>query len=117
MKFTSSNLPIETTYPKLIRDRIPDIIEAKGQKARVETAKDDREFLDYLLKKAVEEAVELQHSHEKDNLEEEVSDLLEIIETILRLQKIDMNDIRAIQQQKREKNGGFEKRLILWEIM
>ena len=76
-------------------------------------AKDDQEFLDYLLRKMVEEATELEHSGEHDNLKEELADITELIETILKLKGMTREDIAAIQAEKREKNGGFNDRIIM----
>ena len=69
MEFVSTDHPIENEYPKLVRDKIPAIIKDRvGVDVDRRIAKDDQEFLDYLLKKMVEEATELQHSGEHDNL-------------------------------------------------
>lgn len=54
MDFTPTNLPIENQYPKLVRDRIPEIVEAKGKKANIKTLQTDDEYLRYLLKKVTE---------------------------------------------------------------
>jgi len=114
MEFISTDHPIENEYPKLVRDNIPAIIKARtGVDAELRIAKDDREFLDYLLRKMVEEATELEHSGEHDNLEEELADVCELIETILKLKGKTQEDILAIQRQKREKNGGFNDRIIM----
>ena len=103
-------------YPKLVRDRIPEIIkEDTGMAPECRTLSDDAEFLEALLQKAVEEASELRHSSETGDLEEELADLSEVIDAILALKGRVAEDIRKIQEQKREKRGGFEKRILMQE--
>jgi predicted house-cleaning noncanonical NTP pyrophosphatase (MazG superfamily) len=105
---------MENEYPKLVRDRIPEIIKIRtGTEPEQRILNDNEEFLDYLLKKVVEEATELQHSGEQNNLEEELADLLELIDTILLLKKKTMEEVTAIQKEKREKRGGFGKRILM----
>ena len=66
---------MESEYPKLVRDNIPEIIKKReGFEPSYRILKDDTEFLNALLKKATEEATELQHSLEKNNTEEEIAD-------------------------------------------
>lgn len=114
MEFTNTNYSFEQALPKLVRDRIPEIIEKKeGKKANIQIAENDDEFLNFLLKKLVEEAMETQKSPAHNNTEEELADVLEIIESICQLKRWDLKNIKNIQAQKREKNGGFEKRYIL----
>ena len=101
-------------YPKLVRNRIPEIIKEKtGAEASIKLASNDVEFLDYLLKKMVEESVELRNSPEAGNLEEELADIFEVIYAILSVKHKTIEDIIAIQKQKREKRGGFDKRIIM----
>jgi predicted house-cleaning noncanonical NTP pyrophosphatase (MazG superfamily) len=114
MDFTPSDLPIEKEYPKLVRDRIPEKIKGKGLTAKTRTLDDD-EFLEYLLKKMIEESMELAHSLEKGNMEEELADVLELIGAILNFKGWTMENIISIQKEKREKNGGFEKKILLLE--
>jgi predicted house-cleaning noncanonical NTP pyrophosphatase (MazG superfamily) len=107
---------LENEYPKLIRDRIPEIIQANdGRAAMTRTLDDDKEFLSYLLRKVVEEAEELSKAETDHNLQEEIADVYEIIDTIIRLKGMSAADIAAIQDAKREKRGGFEKRLLMLE--
>lgn len=114
MEFMPTNLSIENEYPKLVRDNIPQIIESKrGKQPPQRMLSDDKEFLSYLLKKTVEEATELQHSVEHGNLTEELADILELIDTIVILQGLSKDDILAVQKEKRAKNGGFEKRILM----
>jgi len=112
MDFTPSNLPIENEYPKLVRDRIPEILAAKGLMAQTRVLTDD-EYLKYLLKKMIEESTELLYSLEKGNMEEELADVLELIGAILKLKGWKMQSIVEIQKEKRQKNGGFEKKTLL----
>lgn len=114
MDFTPTNHPIENEYPKLVRDRIPEIIKSRtGIVPDQKILTDDQEYLDALLKKVVEESTELQHSGEHDNLEEELADVLELIDAILALKHKTLDEVRHIQKEKRTKNGGFEKRILM----
>lgn len=114
MDFQSTYLPIETQYPKLVRDNIPSIIKARTAKEpEVKVAVDDEEYAKYLLAKIIEEAYELQYSEQNGNMKEELADVFEVIYAILKLKGWTIEDIIAVQKEKREKNGGFEKRFIL----
>lgn len=114
MEFVPTDHPVENEYPKLVRDNIPDIIkERTGSGPEQRIAADDREFESFLLKKIVEEAIELQHSGEHNNLEEEIADINELIQTLLTLRNKKAEEIALVQEEKRKKNGGFEKRIIM----
>jgi predicted house-cleaning noncanonical NTP pyrophosphatase (MazG superfamily) len=116
MNFEPTNHPFETELPKLIRDKIPEIAKARTDKhLQTRPASNDQEFLEYLLKKLVEESKEAQVSGQHDNLSEELADVAEIIQTILKLKNLTWTDLQKIQTEKREKNGGFEKRLLMLE--
>lgn len=114
MDFTPSSLPIENEYPKLVRDNIPEIIKQKtGQDIEQRILENDEEYVQYLLKKVIEESIELEHSVEKGNMQEELADVTEVINQIIKLKGYTWQDIVAVQQEKREKNGGFEKRILM----
>ncbi|HUC31636.1 MAG TPA: nucleoside triphosphate pyrophosphohydrolase [Candidatus Paceibacterota bacterium] len=103
-------------YPKLVRDNIPDIIKEKeGFEPTYRILEDDAEFLSALLKKITEEAAELERSVESKNTEEELADLLELIETTTAFLGKTSEDIKNIQQEKREHRGGFQKRILMDE--
>lgn len=100
-------------YNKLIRDRIPVIIEAEGKAYRVETMSDD-EYRRALLQKLVEEAQEAAHAT-PDRLVTELADLLEVIDAVIAAHNIDRNTVLKVQKQRRNERGGFEQRLkLLW---
>ncbi len=47
-----TNLKKENDYPKLVRDKIPEIIENnENKKVKTRILEDDREYLDFLFKK------------------------------------------------------------------
>jgi predicted house-cleaning noncanonical NTP pyrophosphatase (MazG superfamily) len=114
MEFNHTNLGIETEYPKLVRDRIPEIIkENEGIDIKMAVAADNSEYLKYLLKKIVEEATELQNAEAASDVEVELADIYEIIDSILELRGKTREDIDIIEAEKREKNGGFKKRILM----
>lgn len=110
---TDTNLNIENEYPKLVRDRIPEIIEANGQKAVIEVL-DDAGYELYLRKKLLEEAAEFADAETDAHLGEEAADLLEVAEALLKLHGYDdLSAITPIRTQKNEVRGAFIKRLLM----
>lgn len=55
------------TYNKLVRDKIPEIIETSGKKCETQVLNDD-DYLEMLDKKLSEEIKEYQESHEAEEL-------------------------------------------------
>src|SRR4051812_9732899 len=112
MDFIPSDLPVENEYPKLVRDNIPQIVQdQRGVEVETKILESDNEYVKYLLKKMLEEAAELEHAEQKGNTKEELADIFEIIDALLKVKGLTTEDIRAVQKEKREKNGGFEKRI------
>jgi len=103
---------VRRDYGKLIRDRIPEILEAEG--LRFEVAQlDDAAFRTALLAKLREEAGEAAAAGDADTLAREVADLYEVIDAILELHEIDPAAVRALQARRRAERGRFEMRLEL----
>lgn len=97
-----------------MRDKIPEIIKQKeGRTAATQVLGDDDEFLGFLLKKVVEEAEELSRATSDHNIQEEIADVYEIIDIIIKLKGMSAKDIATIQDEKRAKRGGFDQRLIM----
>lgn len=114
MKPQPTNQSFENEYPKLVRDRIPEIVfEKTGKKIKQRILKNNSEYLKYLLKKVVEEAKELEYSLKQGNTKEEIADILEIIEAVLKLKGWKMDEIVKVKKEKCEKNGGFKKRILM----
>ena len=101
------------TYNKLIRDRIPEIIEQEGKHYYVETMT-PVEYEKALLEKLVEEAKEARWADEA-HIKTELADILEVIDALLELKCLSRQALRREQRLRRSKRGGFEKRLkLLW---
>ena len=98
-------------YNKLVRDKIPEIIEVNGDKPTYETLKDDR-YLQELNKKLIEEANEFIEANDP----EELADLLEVVYAITALKNIDLNNVEEIRKQKALKRGAFNKKIFLKSV-
>lgn len=96
------------TYNKLVRDKIVEHIQSKGERADYYVAC-SLEYKEKLLKKLVEEAEEFREARSK----EELADVLEVIDAILSYYEWDLADIQALKHEKKEAKGGFAKRIIL----
>jgi len=99
-------------YNKLVRDKIPEIIEGEGQIAKT-TVLDHKEFYSALVEKLYEEVNEFA---ENDNIEE-LADILEVIDAIIIAKGATKEQVRLIQEDKRAKRGGFEERILLLEVL
>lgn len=97
-------------YNKLVRDRIPEIIEQKGGACKTRILSDE-EYKNALDKKLGEELAEYLNSHDP----EELADLLEVIYACAALQDLSPADLEQIRTQKAEKRGGFKNKILLIE--
>ncbi len=97
-------------YNKLVRDNIPDYIQAKGQKVSFHVAETE-EYGQKLFAKLSEEAEELI----SESKPEEIADVLEVLEAIAELKNYDWEEIKQIKEKKKQERGGFSKRIILEE--
>lgn len=99
------------SYNKLIRDKIPEIIEEDGNESEIRVL-NDNEYLDELNKKLQEELNEYLESGEV----EELADIAEILYAIARHKGVDAKEFDEIRISKAEKRGGFEKKLFLISV-
>lgn len=98
-------------YNKLVRDRIPEIIEASGKRCVCSTLPDE-EYLARLDEKLNEELVEYQESKSM----EELADLLEVVRAVATARGSSIEEVEAIRRAKATKRGGFEKKILLTEV-
>lgn len=98
-------------YHKLIRDRIPQIIENSGKTCLTRTLSEE-EYLAMLDEKLSEELAEYQ----QDKSMEELADLLEVIMAVAKARGSSFEEVEAIRHKKAAERGGFEKRILLLEV-
>jgi predicted house-cleaning noncanonical NTP pyrophosphatase (MazG superfamily) len=100
------------TYNKLVRDRIPEIIEKSGNKCIIEILSNE-EYIEMLDKKLDEELAEY---HKDENIEE-LADLLEVIYACAQARGYSLEELEKIRADKSDKRGSFSKKILLKETM
>lgn len=103
------------TYNKLVRDRIPAIIQQAGKLPKT-TVLDQVRYVEELKVKLLEEANELRKADEQNEVVEEAADLLEVLYALLDAKGITLEDIEHVRRQKKKERGGFEERFFLIEV-
>ena len=97
------------TYNKLVRDKIPKGIDSEpGRKCKYRIL-DDVEYLKELNKKVLEEANEFI----EENSIEELGDLMEVINAIMKLKGYNKEDVKNVMKTKEEKKGAFNNKIFL----
>lgn len=104
--------PQVEVYNKLVRDNIPEIIEANGEVAFYHTVDND-EYWNCLLKKDSEELEEVRRAETREEVKEELVDKLEVIRAMASYHGFALEDIIEGANLKREVKGSFSKRLVL----
>lgn len=92
----------------MVRDRIPEIIEASGNKCEIEVVSDEV-ALEYLYKKLNEEVGELLEDRNLD----EIADCLEVLFAIGAKYGYSEDELLGRRDEKKLERGGFEDNLIL----
>ena len=95
-------------YNKLVRDRIPEIIEAQGERPNVRILGQE-EYLNHLEAKLDEEVVE----YHRDKNAEELADILEVVFALAEANGVARQELMDVYQKKHDARGGFGKRIIL----
>ncbi len=97
-----------TEYQKLVRDRIPQMIEAAGEKPYIRIL-DDAEYLLRLESKLDEEVAEFH----RDRNPEELADILEVVLALAETLGCSREELIRLFRNKHEARGGFENRIFL----
>ena len=102
----------EIIYDKLVRDKVPEIIEKSGKQCEIEVLSDEK-YLKMIDKKLDEELAE----YHKDKNIEELADLLEVIYAATKARGYSIKDLEKIRAEKTEKRGGFDKKILLKKVI
>ena len=98
-------------YNKLVRDRIPEIIEAEGKTCVCDVLSDE-DYLRLLYQKLNEELAEYQESKSL----EELADLFEVMRAVVKARGWTMEKLEQVRADKADRRGGFEKKILLKEV-
>ena len=107
---------MEIIYDKLVRDNIPEIIKSNNGKPYFRKLNDD-EYWEYLLKKDNEELEEVRTASSIEERKKEFADKLELIRAMAEFNGFTLQDIIDEADRKKEKRGGFQKRLLLEKVI
>jgi predicted house-cleaning noncanonical NTP pyrophosphatase (MazG superfamily) len=93
-------------YNKLVRDKIPDILDKKGisYEKRIASPEEYKTELIKKLKEEVDEFIEAKSS-------EELADVIEVVEAIKKLSEY--KNAEELRKKKAEDRGAFDQRIIL----
>lgn len=103
------------TYNKLVRDRIPEVIERTGKSFQT-TILSQEEYIKELKKKSYEELEEYMSAENNEEALEELADLLEILHALAAVQGSSIDKVEEIRKKKAEKRGGFQERIFLVDV-
>ena len=98
-------------HRKLVRDRIPEIIEAAGDSSRASIL-GVREYKKLLRKKLVEEAKELT-TVKKGEIKKELADVLQLVKSIAESEGLSIGGVEAERRKREKLRGAFKKRIFL----
>ena len=98
-------------YHKLVRDHIPEIIEASGKNCKIEILS-DAEYLRMVDAKLDEELTE----YHKDQNIEELADLMEVIYAAAIARGYTIEQLEKVRAEKAEKRGAFQQKILLVEV-
>ena len=97
------------TYNKLVRDKIPENINSEpGRKSKYRIL-NDKEYLNELNKKVIEEANEFI----EENSIEELGDLMEVINAIMQFKNYKTEELHKVMKEKADKKGAFNNKIYL----
>ena len=95
-------------YNKLVRDKIPEIIEADGKSCKTRILSDE-EYIAALEAKLNEEVAEYQ----ADKNLEEMADMLEVVQAICIARGYSLEELEALRAKKANERGGFADKIFL----
>ena len=99
---------MRAVHNKLVRDKIPNIIENAGKTSMTHILSDE-EYLSELDKKLNEECAEYQ----ADKSIEELADMLEVMYAIAEARGWSVSELETVRREKAEKRGGFKDKIYL----
>ena len=95
-------------YNKLVRDHVPSKIEGKKEECEYRKISDVQELQQELFKKIQEESMSLSMVRTKEEFLEEYSDLMMVIETLVKQLEISREELLEARKNNLLKKGGYK---------
>lgn len=108
----NSEYPKTAEYGKLVRDKIPQIIEADGVNPEIRIL-DKAEKEKELRRKLVEESNELANAKDAGGIRKEAADVLEVLYAIIDNNEMTLNEVEDVRIERAESRGGFSQGIYL----
>ena len=103
------------TYNKLVRDRIPEIIEKSGAICNTRIL-NKGEYIAEINQKMHEELAEYETAETTEDIVEELADLLELIHAAAAYHEASFEEVEIVRLEKAEKRGGFDEGIFLVDV-
>jgi len=94
---------------KLVRDKIPEILEREGKKYRVVRYLSGPDLVNALIEKLYEEIEEFK----KTKSLEELADILEVVDGLAHALGSNFQEVLKLKHRKQEERGGFYRGIVL----
>lgn len=75
-----------------------------------------QEFIEKLKDKLIEESLEVKDAKELEEIKEELADVLEVIQGLIKIHNLNFEDIEKIRKNKFQEKGGFENPIYINSI-
>ena len=102
---------MKKVFNKLVRDKIPQIIELNGSVPFCKTLTDEENLIE--LNKKLTEEINEYFSASEETCIEELADIVEVIYGLLKAKNVSIENFEKIRKEKKDKRGGFEEKVFL----
>ncbi|WP_208559087.1 nucleoside triphosphate pyrophosphohydrolase [Marinilactibacillus kalidii] len=99
-------------YDKLVRDRIPEMIQENGEACTVKRLR-GKDYTEALKGKLKEEVKEYLLATDSTSCLEELADILEVLHGLANIHHVSFDTIEQLREEKEKERGGFKERIFL----
>jgi predicted house-cleaning noncanonical NTP pyrophosphatase (MazG superfamily) len=103
--------------PKLVRNKIPDIIRSRGRNPITRPIAGDGQYRQALIDKMFEEILEYRTAETAEDRAEELADMSQVLRDLCALERISPERVEELRLRKEEERGGFDHRLMLEKVL
>lgn len=94
---------------KLVRDRIPEIVESEGRRYKIDKCQTNADKIIWLKEKLIEESFEFVQSEEL----QELGDILDVIQALMDVSHWNPQALKSMRKKKAIEKGLFEEGYIM----